>query len=59
MGESGSRVSNGSSDCGDGYGQESGRQRSALVRAECRLGKGQSAGRFVFSTDPSASGITQ
>ena len=59
MGEIRSRSSNGFSDWVDAFGQDSGPPQYALVTAEYPLGKGQSAGRFVFSTDPAANGITQ
>ncbi|AWH53713.1 hypothetical protein C1924_11245 [Stenotrophomonas sp. ESTM1D_MKCIP4_1] len=58
MGEVQSRSREGFADWVRAFRQDHGAPYYALMTAEYPLGQGQSAGRFVFSVDPAANGIS-
>lgn len=59
MGEVRSRSQGGFRDWVGVFGKDRGAPRYALMTAEYPLGNGQSSGRFVFSINPTANGISQ
>ncbi|MBK0013447.1 hypothetical protein [Stenotrophomonas sp. S41] len=59
MGEVRSRSQGGFRDWVGLFGKDRGAPHYALMTAEYPLGNGQSSGRFVFSIDPTANGISQ
>ncbi len=59
MGEVRSRSQGGFRDWVGVFGKDRGAPHYALMTAEYPLGNGQSSGRFVFSIDPTANGISQ
>ncbi|WP_295517263.1 hypothetical protein [uncultured Stenotrophomonas sp.] len=59
MGEIRSRSDTGFRDWVRAFGKDGDAPHYALITAEYALGKGQSVGRFVFSIDPAANGISQ
>jgi len=59
MGEIRSRSDTGFRDWVRAFGKDGAAPHYALITAEYVLGKEQSVGRFVFSIDPAANGISQ
>ena len=59
MGEIRSRSDTGFRDWVRAFGKDGDAPHYALITAEYALGKEQSVGRFVFSIDPAANGISQ
>lgn len=59
MGEVRSRSQGGFRDWVGLFGKDRGAPHYGLMTAEYPLGNGESSGRFVFSIDPTANGITQ